>query len=763
MLRGLILMAGLTALLPAQSDGPAGQRGVQLLNNRTAPKGETYALLIGISTYEHVPSLQYADKDAETFAELLAKPLGGSLKPDQILLLTNGKATRASIDDAVKNFVGPHAGAANTLILFVAAHGVFLKTEEDPVTHDAIREPYILTYESNSQDAKTTGYPMDEFRRMIAGQAAAFGRVLVFVDVCHAANVSGIAGVTQAEPQVQRVFQGRAGDLGLMMAAQASDVAYESKSFGGGHGAFSYFVISGLNGAAADGDSITFADLVDYVHLNVAKVTLKRQQTERFATDFGMVMVDDVHREGLHLEPAGKLTASEVQDMRRGRAVASPVAPAAPAPAGEDPFERAIARGLLLPEQPGSAANLLAEGRRDPLQTPGLRERERRLHISLDDQGQEILSRYLEGEQVPQIKADFERCARYFEEAFLLEPTAAFDRSRALFCRGRALVFDAQYDSAEKLLQDSIQIDPRRAYAYNALGIALLEGSSGTGQGLPEAAAAFQSAMRYAPYWAYPVHNLALLETERGDYDQAIRLYAHAMSVAPAYSYLPYNLGLLYERMGDLNRAVRWFVTARGIAENSGRRPAGPWPERSQIWNALGTVARSQGHQAKALDLFEKALADDPANPNARHNLALLLSHRGDFARADQLWQLNLVREPKFMPSWVAYAESLVARGSAAEAALQFEGIVAAKPDYVAAREALARLYLARRQAAAALAQLDASLKLSPANPSLLELRGDAELLEGLNEAARQDWFRSLASASAAARSRLKRKLAALR
>src|ERR1035441_4587101 len=83
--------------------------------------------------------------------------------------------------------------------------------------------------------------------------------------------------------------------------------------------------------------------------------------------------------------------------------------------------------------------------RRERLQTPAaLRNRDRRLHISLDDQGQEILSRYLEGEQVPQIKADFERCARYFEEALALEPTAAFDRSRALFCRGRALVFDAQ-------------------------------------------------------------------------------------------------------------------------------------------------------------------------------------------------------------------------------------------------------------------------------------------------------------------------------
>ena len=85
------------------------------------------------------------------------------------------------------------------------------------------------------------------------------------------------------------------------------------------------------------------------------------------------------------------------------------------------------------------------------------------------------------------------------------------------------------------------------------------------------------------------------------------------------------------------------------------------------------------------------------------------------------------------------------------------------RSDYVAAREALARLYLARNQPAAAVAQLEASLKLSPANPSLLELRGDVALVEGQKDAARQDWMRSLAAApDTAAKSRLKRKLAAL-
>jgi tetratricopeptide (TPR) repeat protein len=767
MLRAWILMAGLAAVLCAQNDSAAGQRGVKLPVNRPALNGRTYALLIGVSNYQNVGSLQYADKDAETFAALLAKPVGGSLPPDQMLLLTNEKATRAGIDDGVKNFVLPHAGADNTLILFVAAHGVFLKTEQDPVTHVPIgQEPFILTYESNPQDAKTTGYPMDEFRSMVAGQAANYGRVLVFVDVCHAANVSGIAGLTQAEPQVRRVFEGRAGELGLMMATQAADVAFESKSFGGGHGAFSYFVISGLNGAAADeGDSIMFLDLAKYVETNVDKFTLKQQQTERYATDLHMVLVNDVHREGIHLEPAAKLTPDEVQDVRRRRSTSSPAPPAAAAPAASDPFDSALAHGLLLPEQPGSAANLLAQARRDPQQTPtALRDRERRLHIALDDRGQQIMSRYLEGDQVPQVKADFEQCARYFEEASALEPSDDFDRGRALFCRGRAQVFDRQYDTARRTLEESIRMDSRRAYAYNALGIAFLEDSARTGQGLTEAAAAFRSAMRYAPYWAYPVHNLALLETERGNYDQAIRLYAQAMAVAPAFSYLPYNLGLLYERMGDLNRANRWYVTARQIAENSGRHTAGPWPERSQIWNALGTVARSQGRQSKASDLFEKSLADDPSNRDARHNLAAILAQRGDLARADQLWKLNLAQEPKFLPSWVAYAESLAARGSSAEAVREFESIVAAKPDYVGAREALARLYVSQRNAPAALMQLEAALKLSPANSSLLELRGDAELLAGRNDAARQDFTRSLTSApNGAARSRIKRKLAALR
>lgn len=625
---------------------------------------------------------------------------------------------------------------------------------------------------------------MDEFRRMIFEQAGIFGHVLVFVDVCHAANVGGIAGGSELQPAVQRVFQGGAGDLGLLLAAQAHKdaYAYESTRFGGGHGAFTYFLISGLSGDAVadipDAASITWADVTDYVTHNVYKFTSRKQMPDQRAPRENIVVVDAVIDKAtqkrvkeivqLGPEPAEPVSAGEFRALSRRHVVSSlrSTRPPAPIPAGGDSFEQALKRGLLLPEDAGGAVGLLAQMRRDPNRPPTtLQESERRLHIALDDRGQEIMSRYLEGEQVAQTKADFERCARYFEEAKLLTADSSFDQSRALFCQGRALIFGAkgaQYDTAEQLLQESIRMDPKRAYAYNALGIAELERTASTGQGLDSAASAFRLAMRFAPYWAYPVHNLALLESERGNYDEAIRLYAHAMSIAPLYSYLPYNLGLLYERLGDFDKALVWFNHALEVTEKAGAPGSGPWPERSVIWNAMGTLARSQGREAKAIELFKKALYDKPDNAEARHNQALLLAKRGEFAEADRLWRSNMQMTPKFLPSWISHAESLAARGDTQGAVREYEQVLlpTERPDYVGAHQAVAELYIKEGLAGDALLHLNAALKLSPLNAALHELRGDVYATLQDESAARAEWTAALKLAdSRDLRSRIKRKL----
>jgi len=707
------------------------------------PPGRTYALLIGVSHYHNDPpitSLQFADKDAETFAAFLKTPLGGALHVDDIRLLTNEHATRAAMDAAVKEMSAERGGANNTLIVFMGAHGVYLTEEEDPVSHKKIqRDPYVLLADTNTQDAKTTGYPMEELRRTVAELTTRFGRVLVFLDVCHAANVAGIAGGSEVQEAVKKAWSGQTGEFGLMMASHAGESAIESAAFGGGHGAFSYFLFAGMNGPAAfAGDNeITFADLAQYVRNNVRRVTHKAQDPFDEARDTAMVVIPDIKKEGLALPPAQPLSDQDLRDIRRRRGLAA-------VPRPED---------ISLPDDTDAALALLQKLRQDAAQTPDtIRSFERRLRVALEDRGQEVMSRYLEGEEVPQTKLDFDRCTRWFAEAAKLSPEPVFDNSRAQFCEGRALIFDKQYAAAETLLKQSIALDPRRAYAYNALGIAYLEQISQTRQVFDQAQDAFHTATRFAPYWAYPIHNLALTLSERGDYDDAIKAYQFAMSIAPRYSYLPYNLGLLYQRLGDFENARLWYLKAREVVEKFSKPREGRWPERARIWNALGAMARGR----KAEELFRKALADDPGDVNSRHNLALALAKRGEFAEADRLWRAN----QDFIASRVALADSLAQRGQAGMAAQEYLAVLSAKPDYVAAREALAKLYLRQNEPRSAIEQLDAALARSGPTPGLLELRADARAQAGEMDAARSDWSKALElAADGADKARIARKL----
>src|SRR5690242_16776758 len=61
--------------------------------------GKTYALVVGISKYQKLPTeawLQYPDADAKVLSQHFASPRGGSIPADQMLVLTNDQATTAA-------------------------------------------------------------------------------------------------------------------------------------------------------------------------------------------------------------------------------------------------------------------------------------------------------------------------------------------------------------------------------------------------------------------------------------------------------------------------------------------------------------------------------------------------------------------------------------------------------------------------------------------------------------------------------------------
>ena len=67
-------------------------KGLIVTEKEAAPPGKTRALIVGISKYEYIDTLQYADRDAKMFADYLRQNNFWGINKDDITLLTNDKA-----------------------------------------------------------------------------------------------------------------------------------------------------------------------------------------------------------------------------------------------------------------------------------------------------------------------------------------------------------------------------------------------------------------------------------------------------------------------------------------------------------------------------------------------------------------------------------------------------------------------------------------------------------------------------------------------
>jgi tetratricopeptide (TPR) repeat protein len=499
-----------------------------------------------------------------------------------------------------------------------------------------------------------------------------------------------------------------------MLAAQKNQVAFEGVNYGGGHGAFSYFLMKALNGDAdynTDG-KVTMSELSDYV-LDKVKAATVRQQIPKQIGDIdetrimaltgkpgielkgytpqapppdGRSLTPGAATSGLSSGPSAALTSRVLIDQDVAQTLRQ--------------YQDAIDRGRILPADDPSAFTFLDTLYRR-LQPRDYRLQAEKLRVALEDKGQQVLLKYLAGEAAPQSRDDFVRGQAYFEAALPLAPDSLYLQSRVAFCQGRAEIFGKNYPAATALLERSIGLDSERAYAYNALGIIYLERAE-----YAAAIHAFRESGKRAPFWAYPMHNLALAYIETGDYESAIQTYLQTMRLAPRVLYLPYNLGLLYQRMNRMRDADAQYRKALALDEHN-----------AQTLNALGALQAETGHKMEAERFYRQALASDPALLAARQNLAhLLAADSRRAAEAPPLWRDNLARDPQYLPSRIALARFLASVEDNVEAAAEYERIVAAKPDYVAARLALAAL-----RPNSAIEQLEAALKLQPDNPDILE------------------------------------------
>ena len=253
--KALLLLALLSTILPSWS-----QRGLKPEED-VSPlvTGQTYAIIIGISKYKAVPSLQYAHRDAQAFEILLRSAAGGSVPKENIELFLDENATRNNVADAISE-TARKAKPGDRVYFFFAGHG-----DMEDLTQ--IENGLLLLH--NSPNGNYFGMKDDvlellDLKRYLSPLAQRNIEMIFIVDACHSGNLKGGVEGLQLTTQALATAWGKEYKI---LSCQPNQLSQEGSQWGGGRGLFALQLEEGIKGLAdRNGDnSISFAEVQQYI------------------------------------------------------------------------------------------------------------------------------------------------------------------------------------------------------------------------------------------------------------------------------------------------------------------------------------------------------------------------------------------------------------------------------------------------------------------------------------------------------------------
>lgn len=246
------------------ASAPASSRAEAPLVPRLAPafhsveRPDDYALIVGIEKYDNLPAATYADRDAAAAADFV-QAMG--VPPSNLVTLTDMHATRSGLAKKLEGWLANNVNENSTVYFYYSGHGA-----PDARTGQA----YLVPFDGDPEYLDQTGYPLQRLYAKLAALKAK--RVIVMLDSCFsgAGGRSVLAkGVRPLVSTVNTNVGSNEGKISVLAAAGPEQISgmIEDK----GHGLFSYYLFSGLNGAASDGSGrVTMKSLYEFVKPKVS-------------------------------------------------------------------------------------------------------------------------------------------------------------------------------------------------------------------------------------------------------------------------------------------------------------------------------------------------------------------------------------------------------------------------------------------------------------------------------------------------------------
>ena len=532
-------------------------KGISVPATASAPKGKTYALIVGVADYQNLPRLTYSPADARALADYLLQVQ--RLPASQVFCYVNDEASRINIVDRLYA-IADELKPGDQFLFYFSGHGDWESKLSDNallLLNKAPNKNY-LRYPDQYLDCNL----LNEFLRRLSDQQV---KTLLIADACHSGNLSGgRSGVENTALQLKQGWK----NVVRILSCMPDEFSYEDARWGGGRGVFSYYLTEGLKGlvrkdANAPFD-LTVGELRSYLEDNLRRET-DGKQTPLFEGDPRFVVA--------RIEKNAKTA-------RPNPVAAGPNGGGAPVAKGivdtsstefrnlAAQLDEAIARREL--SGPATSAfgvykQLLRLAPEDYLDAYRLR---------LLQAVQAHYRAYLDGfyqekgfpeEELQTLRAELEAarnsCARRkaLRDGF---------ESQRLFIEACLVTYSAQHGGARNLpaselqraatlLENALKLTPYEPSLYRKLGDCYIEMNPA------KAIAALGHLTALLPRDGAAWNSLGVAHFELGQYDEAIRALQTAVRLSPDASNFYYNLGRCYQKKGLNGEANLYFKKAQ--------------------------------------------------------------------------------------------------------------------------------------------------------------------------------------------------------
>ena len=284
-------------------------------------------------------------------------------------------------------------------------------------------------------------------------------------------------------------------------------------------------------------------------------------------------------------------------------------------------------------------------------------------------------------------------------------------QGQRLLLVGHSFVEEQRYAEARNAYEQALALDSLDAEAHFAIGN--LEANFGR---LSTAVAAYRKAIDSDVDHQSARHNLAVIEADRGQLPQAIKLLEYMPDYPPALR----TLALFYAKQGHYERAEQTLLAALATGDHV------------DVREQFGQLYLRQGRHDEARSELERAMALDSTRVESRRLIGLAYVAQGNYGEALAAFEQVVADQPHHIEAHYNLSTVLTALSrpdAAARARKRFEALsghaaqiarlrrrLDTKPDHLTTRLELAHHYRQLGRPEDALTHYRAAQKIQPAH-----------------------------------------------